>query len=336
MGQYWKIRNIDYEETTGDLGKLGEFFWYGDDDVISLLITPVIPPHFKSKPVLSKTSVSEVKDDSTISPPTLLTLPVELLVVIAEELMDDYLNLICFSLTCVSMWELTHPVRYRVLESELRYKSWAGCRIILLGDYAQNLPKGILTAEEIGQLTMKNEDDKDSDEDEEDLDKKMDKTLGRRLYKADFRRVSLHLNISVLEDRRLWGRSSLYKELSKFDRRFRPWLSFDWNRFLPREAEGDSWMVRNFSKREFVAMSSSHHLAQVVFSLIGCSDDPSISMIDGDWLIEGPWAGNRIDITLASLHEQEHRDETDWKDITAEVKQRLEALAIAESRNFEF
>ncbi|KAH7869235.1 uncharacterized protein C8R40DRAFT_1074192 [Lentinula edodes] len=28
MGQYWRIMNIDNEESTGSLGKLGEFFWY--------------------------------------------------------------------------------------------------------------------------------------------------------------------------------------------------------------------------------------------------------------------------------------------------------------------
>ncbi|KAJ3712761.1 hypothetical protein DFJ43DRAFT_50582 [Lentinula guzmanii] len=342
MGQYWKLINIDNQQTTGYIGNLGEIFWYKNSVITTLLIAPVIPPHFKSKPAVSKARILEVQNDSTVPTATLLTLPSEILHCIAEELMDDYLALICFSLTCVTMWELTHPVRYRVLESELKNKSWAGGRIILLGDYARGLPKGMLTAEEIEQLILNHGDeelsDEYSDDDEHVPDNKMDYRLGRLLEDAseNFQQVSLKLNISILDDKRVWNHRSLYRQLLNFPPRFRHWFSFEWRQFIPNEAEGGSWMVRNFSKREFVAKFSPRNLTQVVFSLIGRSDDPSISMFEGDWLIDGAWTGDSIDITLASIHEQEHEHETDWKDITAEVKQKLEALAKSEFQNFEF
>ncbi|KAJ3797415.1 hypothetical protein GGU11DRAFT_877907 [Lentinula aff. detonsa] len=340
MGQYWKLINIDKQETTGYIGNLGEIFWYKNSVITTLLIAPVIPPQFKSKPAVSKARILEVRNDSTVPTATLLTLPSEILHCIAEELMDDYLALICFSLTCVTMWGLTHPVRYRVLCSELKNKSWAGDRIILLGDYARGLPKGMLTADEIEELILNHGDeelsDEYSDEDEFVPDNKMDYRLGRLLDDAseNFQQVSLKLT-SIFEET-VWSHRSLYRQLLNFHPRFRHWFSFEWSQFIPNEAEGDSWMVRNFSKREFVAKSSPRNFTQVVFSLIGRSDDPSISMFEGDWLVDGAWAGDSIDITLASIHEQEHGNETDWKDITAEVKQKLEALAKTESQNFEF
>ncbi|KAJ3712759.1 hypothetical protein DFJ43DRAFT_1105879 [Lentinula guzmanii] len=327
MGQYWKIINIDYQETTGHLGKLGEFFWYDSDLITSLLIAPVIPPRFQSIPPVSQARVSKVM--TSRSSATLLTLPVELLRAIAEELMDDYLALICFSVTCVSMWEVTQPVRYNLLQSVLNYRSWAGSRIILLGDHARALPEGTLTDEEIEELVSNNEE-------EEELENDI-ANLGRYLNDASdyFQRASLKLIFFDDEEVSLRKNPSLYMQLMYLPPPFRYWLSFFWEQFMPKRTEGDSWVVRNFTKREFVAKSRPRHLTSVLFSLIGCSDK-SLSMLGGDWLVDGAWAGDSIDITLASIHEQEHGNETDWKDITAEVKQKLEILASKESRPFEF
>ncbi|KAJ3981491.1 hypothetical protein F5890DRAFT_1535318 [Lentinula detonsa] len=240
--------------------------------------------------------------------------------------MDDYLALICFSVTCVSMWEVTQPVRYNLLQSVLDYRSWAGSRIILLGDHARALPEGTLTDEEIEQLAS-------SDEDEE-LDNDI-ANLGRHLNDASdyFQRASLKLIFFDHEEIR--KNPSLYQQLMCLPAPFHYWLLFFWDRFMPERTEGDSWVVRNFTKREIVVKSRSRHLTSVLFSLIGCSDK-SLSMLGGDWLVDGAWAGDSIDITLASIHEQEHGNETDWKDITAEVKQKLEILASKESRPFEF
>lgn len=50
-------------------------------------------------------------------------------------------------------------------------------------------------------------------------------------------------------------------------------------------------------------------------------------MPGGEDLINGKWAGHRIDITLASVHKQEHEDDSNWKDITPHIKEFLEWLA---------
>ncbi|KAJ3820652.1 hypothetical protein EV361DRAFT_872460 [Lentinula raphanica] len=100
-----------------------------------------------------------------------------------------------------------------------------------------------------------------------------------------------------------------------------PWLAFSFYDFLPTKEKGDNWMIRNFTKREYVI--SVYHLTQMLYSLIGhfASGSPT-----GGWLAHGDWAGNRIDITLVSIHKRDHGDGSDWKDITDGVKEKLRAL----------
>ncbi|KAJ3927181.1 MAG: hypothetical protein NXY57DRAFT_651112 [Lentinula lateritia] len=146
MGQYWTVINIDNRESSGRLGKLGEFFWHFNP-IINYLVAPNIPTCYKLRTPMEKSQTNS-------SGATLLTLPDELLLIIAEELVEDYLVLMCLSLTCVAMWEVTEQVRYRSLYAKLKTFSWAGGRIILLGDYGRALPDGVLTAEDIKQLKL--------------------------------------------------------------------------------------------------------------------------------------------------------------------------------------
>ncbi|KAJ3999329.1 hypothetical protein F5050DRAFT_1900879 [Lentinula boryana] len=164
---------------------------------------------------------------------------------------------------------------------------------------------GTLTDEEIEELVS-------SDEEEEELENDI-ANLGRYLNDASdyFQRASLKLTFFDDEEVSLRNNPSLYMQIMYLPAPFQYWLFFFWEQFMPKRTEGDSWVVRNYTKGEFVVKSR-------------------------DWLVDGAWAGDSIDITLASIHELEYGNETDWKDITAEVKQKLEALAEAESRPFEF
>ncbi|KAJ3913767.1 hypothetical protein F5877DRAFT_83472 [Lentinula edodes] len=110
----------------------------------------------------------------------------------------------------------------------------------------------------------------------------------------------------------------LSDELRYFARRkpFSQWIRLPGNFKLTKSSSSkDLWMVRNLTKQD----------------LIGCSSDASVSMQGESCsvLINGPWAGDRIDITLVSIHRQEHAPEegSSWKDITVSVKELLEALA---------
>ncbi|KAJ3900515.1 hypothetical protein F5879DRAFT_1004532 [Lentinula edodes] len=305
MGQYWTLINIDNRESSGHLGKLGEFFW-GFNKIITYLLAPNIPTSYKLRTPMEKFQTNS-------SGATLLTLPDELLLIIAEELVEDYLELMCFSLTCVAMWEVTEQVRYRSLYAKLKTFSWAGGRIILLGDYGSALPHGVLTAEDIKQLK---------------LTKYRKKNLGTGLY--DQRFPEPNSDISLLKDERVQSNATLGRELGEFSRNkpFSDWICLKWKDFMLVRTEGDYWMIRNFTKREFTK-SNRRNLTQALYCLIGCSQDPSVSMPGGEDLINGKWAGHRIDITLASVHKQEYEDYSNWKDITPHIKEFLEWLAKA-------
>ncbi|KAJ3738173.1 hypothetical protein EV360DRAFT_90740 [Lentinula raphanica] len=94
--------------------------------------------------------------------------------------------------------------------------------------------------------------------------------------------------------------------------------------------------ISSFPNQREIA-GCKRHLTQMIYCVIGRSDDPSVSMLGGDWLIRGPWAGDRIDITLVSIHEQEHGNEKEqWKDITDGVMQKLREVSDEEDREDEF
>ncbi|KAJ3873915.1 hypothetical protein F5051DRAFT_109769 [Lentinula edodes] len=316
MGQYWTIMSIDNSEATGHLGKLGEFFWMPDDSLVSCLTTPVIPSSYKTAAIASFGGKSQ-NLKKNYPPSILLSLPHELLLVIAEELSEDYLDLICFSVTCIDAWELTGQCRYQSLSQKIKSKSWAGSRIILLGDYAGALPKGLLT---------------DAEKKELRLDGYADHEFGSLLYAHPAFRMPSYKILNDFYYDEIAQDDDLFHELQYFAHRepFSRWIMLPGNFKLTRSSSKDRWMIRNLTKQEY-AITRRRSLTQIVYSLIGCSDDPSVSM-QGERcsvLINGPWAGDRIDITLVSIHRKEHtpEEQSSWKDITISVKELLEALA---------
>ncbi|KAH7868920.1 uncharacterized protein C8R40DRAFT_1132690 [Lentinula edodes] len=323
MGQYWKIINIDNRESTGIIGNLGEFFWYFNN-FVTYLMAPNIPCSYKSSLMPPKEKSQKTKNNSRT---ILLTLPTELLLTIAEDLVEDYLDLICLSLTCTTIWEVTEKIRFRSLHAKLKTRTWAGGRIILLGDYARTLPEGVLTVEDMKQLRLTEYDDDDE--------------LGTGLFEY-YKFPKPKSNISLLNEERVQSNRALRNELRQYSYRevFSRWIHLDLDDFLLARTEGDRWMVRNFTKRQYVIKSNSRNLPQILYCLIGCSQDPTISMEGSDSLlygiIEGKWAGDRVDITLASIHEKEREDSSDWEEITTRVKAMLEELAEENSHKFEF
>ncbi|KAJ3769550.1 hypothetical protein FB446DRAFT_706140 [Lentinula raphanica] len=298
-GQFWNIISIDKKQSTDDLGLLGKFFWDPHPILLYYLIAPTMPSTSKpenshcGKNSKSQEMVSKVRSNATSV--ALLALPVELLLIIAEDLEQDYLHLLCFSLTCTLLWEVTGQTRHRSLYSKLKHESWAGSRVILLGDYLETLPEGLLTEEDIKYLQ----------EIKPERDVLDDPKSGRAFYNAVlgyYRVLPPPERFLVLDDRRVKEDRNFWRELTSppyEDERFRRWI-----------------------------LARPYNMEQVIYTLIGRSDDPSVDMHGGDWLIEGPWAGDRIDITLVSTHEKERGDEEDWKEITAGVVSKLKALAV--------
>ncbi|KAF9075690.1 hypothetical protein BDP27DRAFT_1358335 [Rhodocollybia butyracea] len=278
--------------------------------------------------------------DSSLAPvtqtATLLTkLPIELLLEIAKELKGDFLDLLCFGMTCVKIWEVTENIRFQYLRFILQKRIWAGSRIICLGEYARDLPQGLLSEEDMEKLKEKLKEKPriqnrrrrvaelgDVTEDDSEIEDEM--------KKEDIADVTL-LRLVTSDSSRLrtW-------ELVDAGPVARAWLSLDLSTFTLRRAPStspsDCWMLRNLTKKEFVIKSqggTTDGLLQVLLSLISWSNDSSLSTrfdeTDAEKLIRGPWAGDRIEATLHSLHE--HGENPDWKNITDEVLKFVERLA---------
>ncbi|KAJ3712237.1 hypothetical protein C8R42DRAFT_323191 [Lentinula raphanica] len=320
MGQYWRLINIDKREASGHLGKLLEFF-YHSDHVVGYLVPLILPSEYKTDTISLDKSI-QLKELAQKNPSTstsaaiLLTLPVELLLLIAEDLHDDYLSLLCFSLTCSFLWEITGQTRYHSLSFTLNNKhTWAGERIILLGDWSKYLPSSMLSDKEAEELEL----DSQSDTPAEALS----------AAACDFQRPPNIEDSVPMFDKRVRKNIKLKKELTELrnDPRFGHWIWFSLSDFELRRHEGDRWMVRNFSKREYVTKAHSRNLSQMIYCLIGYSVDDWPTPKGSEWLTDGPWAGDRIDLTVASIHRQEYGNELDWKDVTAGVKQELRERA---------
>ncbi|KAJ3762670.1 hypothetical protein EV360DRAFT_66846 [Lentinula raphanica] len=250
-------------------------------------------------------------------------LPIELVLRIVEHLRDDYLPLLCLSLTCTFFWDITGQARYHSLTSAVNKHSWAGDRIILVGDSARSLPPSILSDNDVEELRLNGRSD----------------TLAEALYDAarDFKKPSQltePTQVGPLYDARVKAQPRLRKTLWEFyrrDIRFRRWIFFHSPDFKLRSEQnpGARWMVRNLSKREYVTKASSRDLASLIYYLIGRSDDGTSWPGDG-WLTRGPWAGDRIDLTFVSIHREEHGNESDWTNVTARVKQELRRVTDSE------
>ncbi|KAJ3823318.1 hypothetical protein F5880DRAFT_1652253 [Lentinula raphanica] len=315
MGECWQLLSIDNWATTGhELGKLKEFFWC-PNHALSFLKAVVMPSTYKSD---TRSPEDQARAQRMALEPQsstlLLTLPVELLLIIAEDLGKDYLHLLCFSLTCTFLWEITGRTRYHSLYRRLKQDSWSGSCIILIGEYADRLPDSMLTDEEKEEFKL--------------LDERRYSLYGLAgsLYSIaydNFRQLSRIPKYPIFGDQRVRRNPKLLDELMDAHdiEQCMPWVSVNRKDCVVERQDGDRWMLRNLSKREYVTLANSRHVMQILYTLVGETQYSCYSFSD-----EGPenWEGDRIDLTVASVHQQEVGDDVnEWADITRYVIKEL-------------
>ncbi|KAF8059622.1 hypothetical protein FPV67DRAFT_1674905 [Lyophyllum atratum] len=161
MGQYFAVINLDnsFPVRTRMCGKFGECFWEIDAEVDRGLMKALWQTE-KNHKVVTIEPLSELRrpekplyiwDKRMALPEESLanaTLPAELVRMILEEI-EDFAEMICFVLTCQRYFEIGRPILEARLE-ELLTCSWAGNRLICIGDYAvaNDFPEGMLTEDE--------------------------------------------------------------------------------------------------------------------------------------------------------------------------------------------
>ncbi|KAJ3823319.1 hypothetical protein F5880DRAFT_1612991 [Lentinula raphanica] len=317
MGESWQLISIENRTTAGHIGKLVEFFWWANH-IVSYLKAPVIPSTYKldTRSPEDRNEAQRLALESQSST-LLFALPVELLLIIAENLSNDYLHLLCFSLTCTFSWEITSQARYDSLCYRLKQESWSGTRIILVGEYGENAPYSkLLTDKDKAELGLHDRMDDDSHW--------HSCALGAALFDVaceDFRVLPFEPSNLILGDQRVRTNPQLRIELlnAECSMRCKPWISIHWKNFMFQRQNGDHWVLRNLTKREYVTLHQSRNIMQVLFILVGASEYSCFSI---------NWTGDRIDLTVVSIHQQEHGDNANWRDVTLGVIRRLKDQAV--------
>ncbi|KAF9464921.1 hypothetical protein BDZ94DRAFT_452456 [Collybia nuda] len=201
---------------------------------------------------------------------------------------------------------------------------WAGDRIICLGDYAQDLPKGTLTDDEtrlFARLTRQAGSDNSEGNDSGVTEEKdiPDKTGPIRLY-------------DIAEE---------YFEKPKGE-------------YFSGEFYSDEvYVLRNLTKREYVradevilhrdeidgpslgrsAVGHRPGLGEVLLSRISWSTDSTANMSydeEGDGITRGVWAGDRFDIQPIESITSDSGHVRGWKNVSKEVAEEITAIWTSE------
>ncbi|PPQ75376.1 hypothetical protein CVT26_015509 [Gymnopilus dilepis] len=234
MGQYFMFANLDAHQSTGYLGKLGEFF-YDAIDFLYLIAVPACP--------LERTGWSNSKA------------------------LDN------------------HPVYPG---------SWAGDRIICLGDYAETWPEGKLDDSNLSEETPGEFTESATE-------------IRTRDFSYDWK-----LKEAYPSDR-VWVLRNLTKKV------------YVRSNGVPTINEDDSELTYD----EHKGFAGKPGLSHILFSRISWSDDFSISMAydkDED-IARGAWAADRLDVRLLDEVEQELITDG-WIDITQVEARRLHDIFV--------
>ena len=198
---------------------------------------------------------------------------------------------------------------------------WAGGRIILLGDYAEDLPNGLLSESERLEWSLehgKNMEDALPD-DEDPLEcEEYNSTSLYNIADDDFAKVAR---------KQIYYGASL--RLNDTETKTLDQLCFD-DSTMSENSPDRVWILRNLSKHEYVRADTLRSVSPKIVSFgpflepVGFGDvimarlqwtsDPSGLFYGG---CQGPWAGDRFDIITLDKLVLEPEGENKWKDVSS-------------------
>lgn len=359
MDQYFGVINLDnpFPVQTFMQGRFGECVWEMDADTDVAVMHALWRfekgyKHIMAKPLSEYTLKSGyVRPKPSQANNTLAT---ELVDMILKEI-GDLTDLVCFLLTCQRYYEIGRRHVEARLEETFFY-SWAGNRLICLGDYAEldDLPEGMLTDDEIELLEGSGEFEVDSERNSGNYDD--DNSVRRRLpavrtlrpdYEINRRKVWYHKKHHSV--RIYWQSlySGVYRGLPT-----RVWIHdalvvsrlVEWTSLFPDRDKlhetYDSYVLRNLTTKEFICGAAIRDVwdtpdmpylgalrfVHLLILRITWSSDPNMFVsYDGPIQIHrGVWAGHRFDFTgFEAVQSAEGGPIDGWKDVSKEVIKEL-------------
>ncbi|KAF5379417.1 hypothetical protein D9615_006537 [Tricholomella constricta] len=354
MGQYFIVRNLDnsaqFETHVG--GKFGEFYPHiGSVDFMLAFWRP--EPGYKrviAKPyssLITSTPEPESRNCDRHYPEQSLAnetgnglgqLSFELIDIIYEAL-DDIVDVVRFAVTCQRFYDIGRR-HLEVYVAGTFIESWAGDRIICLGDYARmdDLPPGLLNDEEREFINSNLEDGEDD-------------------YVSDQLRILQALNPlwHIHQKKEIYQRYAY--DLENFWWRLGGWRRKDeaqieleaalilcelieetpGRRHLPTFTEiySDDYVLRNLTTKQFIRGDAIRDLWEapeypfmhtirfdhaLIIRITWSSDDSLALEYDGPiQIVRGKWAGHRFDLCKVNAVRNEEGIIDDWKDVSREV-----------------
>ncbi|KAJ6488937.1 hypothetical protein C8R45DRAFT_1143212 [Mycena sanguinolenta] len=314
--QRWKPVNLDKRESYGSWGLLDKGLFNGSPHCLNQnLRVPGPPPLPACDMLLFPFKPGALYDEAdkraatyfpqaAVQLSALVNLPVELIQEIHYDL-EDIRDIICLSVTCQPLWEVGRREIYRRLMLLTQAPSWAGDRIICVGEYLQNndIPDHILTSEEKEEFTRQ----RPAPHSERHY----------TLYSYPFRKLrSGHAEFSI--DEFLIPAKlpcHVYNSLLSM-------VNFPYTTSQPTKSA--MAILRNLSRHQYVresalgrwqARSKKAGFGEIVISRICRSSYPSAST----GYTHGVWAGDRFDIVSSEWLEGLDNDAGLWTDVSEEV-----------------
>ncbi|KZO92453.1 hypothetical protein CALVIDRAFT_540916 [Calocera viscosa TUFC12733] len=262
--------------------------------------------------------------NSQVNGGPLFRLPSELLRAIGEEVLcRGLIDLISFAATCHHLWDVFAPI----FAAWAMKMTWAGCRIICLGDYMRDLPGDLLLSDtqraELFECGTQHAHSIRSDVAEEERTPSTLYAFAEKHYWSD-------LDVRVLLRRSIWRRGltgapkiavqTMYAARNL--RSMRLVLRNLTKKLYVRSRAVDDLNGQLFEQDEEAGITSDDEygycLGDALMSRICWSSDPSCSMWgQPEDLTRGPWAGDRFDVITVEEFDKEDKDQ--WQDASEDV-----------------
>ncbi|KAF9027726.1 hypothetical protein BDZ89DRAFT_1066636, partial [Hymenopellis radicata] len=333
------------------LGKFGEFFPGGGEaaSIVRLLSSSGV--NFPEDPLEGQPYKKAEKLEP--SQTGICDLPCELQDAIFSELSDP-VDVVAFCLTASHFWRigLSH-FKALYMEHVRDCQDWRGDRLICMGDYAADYPKGLLTDAEFE--TMKEEycSSYDYDFEARDISRVLDyhsRSLSTvRWPSYDFSDRCTLKDWNPLarppQMRPTVTNPILAAHLAKLFKDEEPendlpqWLPrykydfYAWLRLPQASSSYDPRSLKVYVRDSALALttdgggSSVYHMSfgSLVLSRIAWSTDPSMSMADSEShnMHRGIWAGDRFDIVNIDAVQD---DDDGWTDVSATARKELSGI----------
>ncbi|KAA1477022.1 hypothetical protein DENSPDRAFT_566220 [Dentipellis sp. KUC8613] len=276
MGQYWYLANLDKAQQLY-MSKLGETFFdcpLSECVLLGRVPTLELLPYFEPPPLAP----------SIVKQTGINGLPDKLLDKIFSYLYDGG-QCIRLALTGRRYWNLARPHIRQSITDYIKSLSWAGDRIICIGDYTEedDLPRALQADKQFAGKDLYELVDEDFTSVPSGLEGRG--MLGGNILRSKLGEV---LSNAWMGDEFAFGPSSIFTDCIPVE-----------------EIEANKLVLRNLSKHEYVQysrlpMSKSKScevdLALAAQSQICWSSDPSTSMWCAGNVTRGSWAGDRLDI----------------------------------------